>query len=408
VAVASENGDDVENDLTLILGATAETPESSLDSEDFLAEGDEAAKEDSLALELSQYLEKPKPEPAPEPSLFDDLHTAAATARLSAWATLVKNRLAPPPAPTGDHSGDLPGDQRDDSQGDPKALAQGGPWGEKDDEPMLFELKPEDIIVVPLGEIDRLPYPFALAEPPASPAAAVQKTLSVGAGAYGLATQKLAASESAFSPTGLARPTPDSSAAAKAYSLAAGSMTTGPMAFELKEELDLELPAPLDSALSDLSGLEEALEAAPISLAAKPLAPAQDDEPLIVLVDKIEAQPELSPLAEPRAEAEGSARPEAQPTLQVVPPPQALSKAEAPQEARAEAEAVPPINGPLEEPLALARRLAAKAEEEAIEEEILEENLDYLPQGLRPVELFLATMEHRWSLKEAMNRRAFI
>jgi hypothetical protein len=319
---------------------------------------EEAQAAESLALELTQYLVESEVKPVPkEPTLFDDPLPSDYEKKLEAYRLFKKNRWS------------------GSSKNAPDSSL----------EPPTFELKAEDVIEVPLADIDGLKPSLAFGE------------------------------MDFFNESS----TPDS-------------------VVDLTKEPDLADISPVS--LNDLDELEKDDDPDPSSIAAKPLTPAPDDEEPLVLVDAIEAKAALLSDSYVTSASSGfSPADEDETALLADPANNAASATLAPESAEIQAEFhdkssatlnaaqnAPPVaagsdpsdedssEAPSEPKEALDPQIPAISEvpglfSESAEDnfEALEDNLNYLPEGQIPIELFMATLEHRWALKSARKSRAY-
>ncbi|MDR1870365.1 MAG: hypothetical protein LBS60_00315 [Deltaproteobacteria bacterium] len=305
----------------------------------------------SLTIELAQYLVEEKASPKAEPSLFDNLGAVDPQESLKGWKRLVTKEAAIL-----------------------AAVAK-----ESTPEPPVFELTETDLILTPLSALDRPVKGESLS----SLRAKTPKTLLPVAQVFDLdAPERLR-----WSPASSEDPVLDLEAS------------------EVPEELT-------EGQLDDLANLVEKEESLTFSLTAKPLTAATEEEPLLVLVDKLESPP----AAEGQLAAENQP-PIAQETglsLETIVDPAinlAHNPANIPSAALTEPEPNNTPNLSLASPSSFLESIAAMAlgNESLVreEEEPLAENLEYLPEGYLPIELHLATLEQRRSLSETMEKRAF-
>jgi hypothetical protein len=351
-----------------------------------------AIREAALTLEVTQFFREDVETP-PEPSLFDHLDDVDQTTKLNAWRALVKKELA-------NRSKAQPVVTDSDSEAQKDASSNSDYL-----DPPVFELRPEDIIDVPLLQIDSPNYAtFDASSPSVTPQS----------------TTFIPASTSSFE--------------------LAEDQSLNP--YELLSVKDDELADELTTELTDLNEAEAALEPL-LSLTAKPLTPALNDEPL-VLVDAITTKEALSSsafletnLASPKASLATEEALDYQSPAQFTPSPlggeePALNQMVRDFEAQVNSSKAPTspltqtIDAPKEgstttesvtapsplEALAMTgyfeetyegegQEDADEAEDYEDEEELAEalaDNLDFLPYGQLALELVIGTFEQRFAL----------
>ncbi|MDR2141766.1 MAG: hypothetical protein LBR11_08270 [Deltaproteobacteria bacterium] len=320
--------------------------------------------ESSLTLELNQYFQ-PESEPRTEPSLFDNLSKVDPQKALEAWQALVKKQsqsrataskptpVEPAPNPP------VPA---------PAAAAGAENVAATDPNPaasMVFELRPEDIIVVPLSQLDLLP-----AEPDNSSPEPVRDKATF----YFEPPQTTAELELAETPALKLNPSLERNL---------GLLTESPSTEELSEDLSEDLSVALSDEIrptpDPVNPVDTTIETTVTSVTtflAKQLNPAPPAEEALLLTDMLEPE---------RADAPAPAAPTS-----------ALS-------------AEPPLDSPVSlEPPAQFQPAESVAPSDQLEQFLEEEaNLIFLPEGHLPIEVFLATIEHRWSQRLSMSARAY-
>ncbi|MDR1085526.1 MAG: hypothetical protein LBP22_11905 [Deltaproteobacteria bacterium] len=280
-----------------------------------------SADEFSLVLELDQFLDKPNQAKEAEPSLFDNLDTEVdSQAVVLAWEELVKKQ-----------NWTLPDQEAARSQ-DMNTALESQDVQATYNSPPVFELKPEDIITFTLSNAEIIDPDFAHS----------------------------AAAASSGEPSGTPAELPLSSES---------SVELKTLSFAIPQKVEDELNVALSDLIDDLSAEEIQPESGHQVLTARPLTPAPEEEPLLLVEQFLEP-------ASPNPGA-GLAVTDGLPVLpDVYGQPDTLSQS--PQD---------------------------------ISDEYEEEDLNgllYLPEGFLPTEVFLATMEQRWSLKSPlMTKSAF-